>query len=119
VAALLYPLALSGLHQSAQHVAQASDPLAKLTASLLLFFAVGLVYSVPALSLAAVARAGNDSRVRRVAHLSFAAPPLFVLIGVLFYMLKLPSADLVVWGIGWLGVLVFAPFTARHSYNCY
>jgi hypothetical protein len=77
-----------------------------------LFLAVGLVYSVPALSLAVVAKAGNDSRLRRVAHLSFAAPPLFVLIGVLFYMLKLPSADLVVWGIGWLGVLAFAPFAA-------
>ena len=64
VTALVYPLALSALHQSAQHVAQAGNAPAKLTATLLLWLSVGLVYSVPALSLWVVARAGIDSRAR-------------------------------------------------------
>jgi len=110
LAALLYPLALSALHQSGQQFLHAPDTAGRLGAGLLLGVAVALVYGVPALSLAAILKSGRDVLARRLAHLAFAAPPLFVLIGVLFYMLELPKGDYVAWGIGWLGVLGFAAF---------
>jgi hypothetical protein len=113
LAALLYPLALSALYQSGQQFLQAPDTAVRLGAGLLLCVAVALVYGVPALSLAVILKSGRDVLARRLAHLAFAAPPLFVLIGVLFYMLEVPNADYVAWGIGWCGVLGFAAFAAR------
>lgn len=110
LAALLYPLALSALHQSGRQFVQASDTAGRLGAGILLCLAIALVYGVPALSLAVILKSGRDVLARRLAHLAFAAPPLFVLIGVLFYMLEVPNADYVAWGIGWCGVLGFAAF---------
>jgi hypothetical protein len=78
VAALLYPIALSALHQSGRQFAQASDITGRLAAGVLLCIAIGLVYSVPVLSLAVILKSGRDVVARRLAHLAFAAPPLFV-----------------------------------------
>jgi succinate dehydrogenase/fumarate reductase cytochrome b subunit len=108
LAALFYPLALAALHQCGLQLAQAPEISNKVTAGILLSFAVALVYSVPALSLVAILKAGDDIRTRRLAHLAFAAPPLFVFIGVLFYMLNIPNGDYVLWGIAWLGIIAFA-----------
>jgi hypothetical protein len=110
LAALLYPLTLLALHQSGQQFLQAPDTAGRLGAGLLLCVAVALVYGVPIMSLAVILKSGRDVLARRLAHLAFAAPPLFVLIGVLFYMLEVPNADYVAWGIGWCGVLGFAAF---------
>jgi hypothetical protein len=109
-AALLYPLALSALHQSGRQFAQASDTTGRLAAGMLLCITIGLVYSVPVVSLGVILKSGRDVLARRLAHLAFAAPPLFVLVGVLFYMLKVPNGDYVAWGFTWLGVLGFAAF---------
>ena len=114
LAALLYPLALLALNQCGPQVAEASAMTGRLAGGILLCIAVCLVYSVPALSLTAL-RSANDVLTRRVAHLAFAAPPLFVLIGVFFYVLKVPNGDYVVWAIAWLGVLGFAAFAAPAS----
>jgi hypothetical protein len=111
VSAMLYPLAPLALYQSAQQFALASDVTGKLATSILLGIAAGLVYSVPALSLAVILTS-DDIQDRRFAHLAFAAPPLFVLIGVFFYMLKVPNGDYAFWAIAWLGVLGFAAFGA-------
>jgi hypothetical protein len=110
VAALLYPLALSALYHSGRQFVHAPDRPGRLAAGIMLGIAIGLVYSVPALSLAVILKASRDVVARRLAHLAFAAPPLFVLIGVLFYMLNVPNGDYVAWGIAWLGVLGFAAF---------
>jgi hypothetical protein len=110
LAALLYPLMLLTLHQSGQQFLHAPDTAGRLGAGLLLGVAVALVYGVPTLSLAAILKSGRDVLARRLAHLAFAAPPLFVLIGVLFYMLELPKGDYVAWGLDGL-----ASWDLRHS----
>jgi hypothetical protein len=51
--------------------------------------------------------------VRRIAHLAVASPPLFVLIGVVFYLLHAPSGDSVFWGILWLAALITAAWAMR------
>ena len=53
VGALLYPLALFALYQSNRQFELASNMTGKLATGILLGIAVGLVYSVPALSLRA------------------------------------------------------------------
>jgi hypothetical protein len=110
VSALLYPLAPLALYQSAQQLGLASDMTDKLATGILLGVATALVYSVPALSLAVILKSGDDIQDRRFAHLAFAAPPLFVLIGVFFYLLNVPNGDYAFWAIAWLGVLGFAAF---------
>src|SRR5205814_10135262 len=92
-AALPYTLAPMALYESARQFALASTTTDKLATGALLSTAIGLTYSVPALSLAVIVKSGDDIQARRFAHLAFAAPPLFVLIGVLFYMLKIPNGD--------------------------
>jgi EamA domain-containing membrane protein RarD len=112
VGALLYPLALFALYQSNRQFALASNTTGKLATGILLGITIGLVYSVPALSFAVILKSSNDIQARRLAHLAFAAPPLFVVIGVFFYMLNVSNADYVLWGIAWLGVLGFAASAA-------
>jgi hypothetical protein len=114
-AALLYPLAPLALYESGRQFALASNTTDKLATGALLSIAIGLTYSVPALSLAVIVKSGDDIQARRFAHLAFAAPPLFVLIGVLFYMLKIPNGDYAFWAIAWLSVLGCAAFTAPTS----
>jgi hypothetical protein len=112
VAALLYPLALFSLHHFGRQFAHISDTTSRLAAVVPLCIAIGLVYSVPVLSLIVILKSGHDILARRLAHLAFAAPPLFVLIGVLFYMLGVPNGDYVVWAMAWFGVLWFATVAA-------
>jgi hypothetical protein len=112
VSALLYPLAPLALYQSGQQFALASNMTDKLATGILLGIAIGLLYSVPALSLAVILKSGNDIQGRRFAHLAFAAPPLFVLIGVFFYVLYIPNGDYAFWVIAWLGVIGFAAFVS-------
>jgi succinate dehydrogenase/fumarate reductase cytochrome b subunit len=114
-AALLYPLALLLLYEFGRQFVQASDLTGKLATGILLGIAIGLVYGVPALSFAVIVRSADDIRARRIAHLAFAAPPLFVVIGVVFYMLNVPNGDYLAWGIVWLGVLGLAAFAAPSS----
>jgi hypothetical protein len=75
---------------------------------------VGLVYSVPAVSIGVAYLIGrNESTsssqlwVRRLAHLAVASPSLFVLIGVVFYLLH-SNGDSIFWWILWLTALVAA-----------
>ena len=107
-AALIYPLLLVSLHESGLQFAQATDASGKLLAGLAVGLAAALVYSVPLLSFAAISQSAGQIRTRRFAHLAFAAPPLFVMIGVFFYMLNVPNGDYAFWAIAWLGVLGFA-----------
>jgi len=91
---------------------QATDATGKLLAGLAVGLAAALVYSVPLLSFAAISQSAGQIGTRRFAHLAFAAPPLFVLIGVFFYMLNVPNGDYAFWAIAWLGVLGFAAFVS-------
>ncbi|MFC0401690.1 hypothetical protein [Paraburkholderia rhizosphaerae] len=76
-------------------------------------FAIALVWVVPAsafVSLLSLARLDViDAKaviLRRLAHFTFASPPLFVIIGVLLYLMKINGADGKVWLALWATVVV-------------
>ena len=106
-AALAYPVLLIFLHQSGRRLVEATDPAGNLLAGLAVTLSAALVYSVPLLSFAAILRSA-DQTTRRLAHLAFAAPPLFTLIGVVFFFLDIANGDYVAWAVAWLGVLAYA-----------
>src|SRR5215469_8881534 len=91
VAALFYPLAVRALYESGMLLHRAGG-LGGAVAWLAIVVSVGLVYGVPALSLWVAhvlgrhaTTASSELFVRRIAHLAVASPPLFVLVGVIFY----------------------------------
>src|SRR5262249_50360427 len=51
----------------------------------------------------------------RLAHLAVAAPSLFVLIGVTFYLVHAPNADSVFWWILWLAALAAAAWATHRQ----
>ncbi len=107
VAALVYPLAVAFLHLAARQFLLATDATGSLPAGLAVCLAVALVGSAPILSFTVISLS-DRSRERSVAHLAFAAPPLFTLTGVAFFFLGIPNGDYVVWVIAWLAALAFA-----------
>ena len=107
-AALGYPLALVLLHQSGRQFVQATDATGTLLAGFAVCITVTLVYSVPVLSFVIILQSAGQIRMRRLAHLAFSAPPLFTVIGVVFFFLGIPNGDYVVWAVAWLGVLAYA-----------
>jgi hypothetical protein len=111
-AALVYPLALVLLHLSGLHFVRASDAADRVWAGITICFAAALICTVPVLSFSAILWSVGP-RERLLAHLAFAAPPLFTLTGVVFFLLGIPNSDYVVWVIAWLSVLALATTTAR------
>ncbi len=106
-AALAYPLLLMLLHLCGRQLAEATTATAALSAGLGAAGAAALVVGVPLLGFAAI-RCSGDLRTRRLAHLAFAAPPLFTLTGAVFFLLGIPNGDYAVWGILWTGALIYA-----------
>jgi hypothetical protein len=106
-AALIYPLALVLLHISGRHFVQESTTDGRVPAGLALCLAAALVGSVPALSFAVIVRSDRPTE-RLLAHIAFAAPPLFTMLGVAFFFLGVPNGDYVLWPIAWLGILAYA-----------
>src|SRR5262245_7151751 len=94
--ALVYPLALAFLHLSGRHFVQATDASGRLLAGFAICLAAALLCSVPVLSFTVILRS-DRIRERWLAHVAFAAPPLFTMIGVGFFLLGAPNADYVVW----------------------
>jgi hypothetical protein len=107
IAPLLYPVTLVLLHRSGAYLAQAG-PGEKLTAALLVALAASLVYSVPIVGFVGARKARADLLARQMAHLVIAAPPLFVVLGVIFYMLNVAHGDYVAWAVLWIGMLAVA-----------
>jgi hypothetical protein len=107
IAALVYPVLLIFLHQSGRHLVEATDPAGKLLAGLAVTLSAALVYGVPLLSFAAILQSA-DQTTRRLAHLAFAAPPLFTLVGVFFFFLGIANGDYVAWAVAWLSLLAYA-----------
>jgi len=121
VAALLYPLALKMLYESGKLLHRASGP-AEVMACLAIVVSVGLIYSVPAVGIGVAYVLGRHERTsssellaRRIAHLAVASPPLFVLIGVVFFLLHSANGDTVFWSILWLTVLAAAAWSMRRQ----
>src|SRR5579859_5573228 len=106
LAVLLYPLLLAALFHAGQ-----------MTGAMRVFALIVtliLVFAVPSIAFAAVRRTSENGnpplaihRARIVAHLAFAAPPLFTFIGVVTYMAGLAIGDYWVWAIIWVLAIVW------------
>jgi len=120
-AALFYPQAIRALYESGRLLHRASGPPEAL-AWLAIVVSVGLVYSVPVVGIGVAYLLGQHERTscsellaRRLAHLVVASPSLFVLIGVVFYLLHYPNGDSVFWWILWPTVLAAAGWSMRRQ----
>lgn len=120
-AALFYPHAVRALYESGKLLHQASGP-GDPVAWLAIVLSVGLIYSVPAVGIGVAYLLGRHERTsssellaRRLAHLAVASPPLFVLIGVVFYLLHAPNGDSVFWWILWLAALALVAWAMRRQ----
>jgi positive regulator of sigma E activity len=120
-AALFYPLALKTLYESGKLLHRASGP-AEAVAWLSIVASAALVYSVPAVGIGVAYLLGRHERTsssellaRRIAHLAVASPPLFVLIGVVFYLLHSANGDSMFWSILWLIVFAAAAWSMRRQ----
>jgi len=118
-AALLYPYAVAALYESGRLLDRATG-----RREAVAWFAItasgALVYGVPAVGLAVASRlalrqspTSAELLVRRIAHLTVASPALFVLLGVVLYLLHIRNGESVLWSIGWLALLVAAASTLR------
>jgi hypothetical protein len=107
-AALVYPLLLMFLHQSGRQLVEATAAAGKLSAGLGVGIAATLVSCVPLLGFVAIWRSTDQVRTRRLAHLAFAAPPLFTVAGVLFFLLGIPNGEYAIWAVAWAGALAYA-----------
>ena len=120
-AALFYPLAVRAVYESGKLLHHANLPAAAV-AWLAIVVSIGLVYSVPAVGIGVAYMLGRHERTsssvllaRRLAHLAVASPSLFVLIGVVFYLLQSPNGDSVFWAILWLTVLAATAWAMRRQ----
>jgi len=120
-AALFYPQAVRALYESGKLLDRASGPVVAV-AWLATALAVGLIYGVPAVSIGVAFLLGRHERtssaellVRCLAHLAVASPSLFVLIGVIFYLLHSPNGDSVFWSILWVTALAVAAWTMHRK----
>ena len=115
IAAFGYPYFVMALYNSGQLLSHTSSASSTIVAWISMFVAVVLVYGVPAVSLAAAVALGRldtpsrvQLRARRLAHLAFASPSLFVFIGVVFYLLGSANGDYLFWALLWAAALLIA-----------
>jgi hypothetical protein len=107
LAATLYPFTLEGFHLSVTRIAQPRSGTAILpwfgaVACLALAFAVPMLATLVAMSLAAIDRLTvAQLRAKRAALLAVTAPTLFVFMGVVLTMLHNPVPDAWLWVVGW------------------
>ena len=121
LAPLLYPFLLAAFHANIAPVTsgQSAEPALRSAAAalfLLLAFAAPIVALLGAMTLGELAAPSvTQRRARTIALLSVAAPPLFVFLGVEFYMLHDPVPDTWVWVAFWLGMTTLAGFWRKET----
>ena len=122
IAAICYPLFLRGSYGSMQLFAASQTSFDRF--GFLFSFVISLVaaFTVP---LTAAFFAGRISRLPlhspetarayRVAHLAFAAPPLFTALGVITWLLGFGELDFAIWLLLWLGLGLYCTFPANRK----
>src|SRR5262249_42499396 len=117
--ALFYPLAVRALYETGKLLHRAAGP-GDAAAWLATVLSAALVYCVPAARLSGAYVVGRREKssssellARRLAHMAVASPPLFVLIGVIFFLVHSANGDLVFWAILWLTVLAAGAWAFR------
>jgi hypothetical protein len=113
-AAFAYPFLLMLLHRSGRQLAEATTATAILSAGLGVGAAAALIVGVPLIAFVAIQRS-FQLQTRRLAHLAFAAPPLFNVTGVLFFLLGIPNGEYAAWPVFWAGALVYAARTSSDN----
>lgn len=115
--ALFYPQTVMALSESGKLLHRASG-LGDAVAWLSIAVAVALAYSVPAVGISVAYVLGrNDGTTssellaRRLAHLAVAAPSLFVLVGVVFFLLHSNGESVFWWGL-WVPALLATAWAA-------
>jgi hypothetical protein len=118
-AAVLYPHAVGALYESGRLLDRLTGP-REAVAWFAIVASAALVYGVPAVGFAVASKLGrhqspssSDLLARRVAHLTVASPALFVLLGVVLYLLRIGNSESVVWSIGWLTLCAAVASTLR------
>ena len=122
-AALLYPQAVAALYESGQLLSRAAGR-REAVAWLAIAVSVALVYGVPAVGFAVASKLGRhddpssaELTVRRIAHVTVASPALFVLLGVVLFLLHIDKSEPSLWSIGWLGLLAAAASALRRQHT--
>lgn len=110
-AALAYPFLLMLLHRYGRQLTEATTAATILSAGLGVGAAAALIVGVPLLAFVAIRRS-FQLQTRRLAHLAFAAPPLFHVTGVVFFLLGIRNGEYVAWPVFWAGALVYAARTS-------
>lgn len=108
---IVYPQAVGALYKGGKLLHRANGPGGGLAWGILVLSA-GLVYGVPALGIGVAYQLGRFEKpsasellAQRLAHLTVASPSLFVLIGVILYLLHSPNGDSVFSSVLWLTIL--------------
>ncbi|HEY6621840.1 MAG TPA: hypothetical protein VIY68_20040 [Steroidobacteraceae bacterium] len=123
IAAICYPLFLRGCYGSMQLLAVSQNSFDLFGCLLSFVISLTAAFAVP---LTAALYAGRLSRLSqhtprtvrayRLAHLAFAAPPLFTALGVITGILGIGELDFAIWLLLWLGLGLFcASSTNRES----
>lgn len=107
--ALAYPFLLDAFHRavSPADAAMSFGRLALAALCLLAATAAPLLGLACAYWITKAAPSSFELRARRLAYLSIAAPPLFVLTGVGLGLLHIPVSDKLVWVVGWLAACLY------------
>lgn len=115
---LCYPLFLGSAYGGMQGLAAARSMGERLGAFFMTAASLAAAFAVPlvaALAAGRIARSGSGSRADvqayRLAHLAFAAPPLYTGIGVIARVLGIGPLDSLIWLLLWLGLALLAAAT--------
>lgn len=110
-AALCYPLLLRCASSGMQSLASARTVSERFAAILVTVAALAAAYAVPVIAALAAGRiaripalSGGDLRAYRLAHVVFAAPPLFTATGVVADVLGMGPFDYLIWLVVWLAL---------------
>ena len=114
-AALFYPQAVRALYESGRLLGEGR------WAWVAVAISCAVVYGVPAAGIVVAYLLGRRDRIssaeltaRRLSHLAVATPSLFVLIGVMFFLLHSNGVAVFWWGL-WLTVLAVGVWAARRA----
>ena len=122
IAALCYPLFLRACFGSMQLFVVSQDGLDRVgaivsfVASLIAAFAVPLTAALCAGRIARLSlHSPRTVPAYRLAHLAFAAPPLFTALGVITGILGIGALDFPIWVLLWLAVGLYCKLSATHE----
>ena len=129
IAAICYPLFLRSAYGSMQLFAAGQTSFDRFAAIFSFVASLAAAFGVPltaALCAASIARLSQQSprtvRAYRLAHLAFAAPPLFTAFGVITgvagisaHIPGLGALDFPIWVLLWLGIGLYCMLSATHE----